>query len=89
MGKPHPIALRERVVAFVNEGNSHCEAARYFRVSPRFVNNMMIPYRSCSSLAAVHSRRLIWRAVDDTRCFPIGRIYGTFCPRVRSGMRKL
>ncbi|GAA5541498.1 Mobile element protein [Ochrobactrum soli] len=28
MGKPHPIELRERVVAFVNEGNSHREAAR-------------------------------------------------------------
>lgn len=41
MGKPHPMELRERVVAFVEEGNSHREAARHFRVSPRFVNNMM------------------------------------------------
>lgn len=32
MGKPHPIALRERVVAFVNEGNTNREAARHFRV---------------------------------------------------------
>jgi transposase len=52
MGKPHPIELRERVVAFVNEGNSNREAARHFRVSPRFVNNMMILHRSRGSLAA-------------------------------------
>jgi len=41
MGKPHPIELRERVVAFVDEGNSHREAARHFRVSPKFVNDMI------------------------------------------------
>jgi len=52
MGKPHPIELRERVVAFVNEGNSNREAARHFRVSPRFVNNMMILQVSSGSLAA-------------------------------------
>ena len=51
MGKPHPMALRVRVVAFVEEGNSHREAARHFRVSPRFVNNMMILHRSSGSLA--------------------------------------
>ena len=50
MGKPHPLELRERVVAFVNEGNSNREAARHFRVSPRFVNNMMILHRSSGSL---------------------------------------
>lgn len=52
MGKPHPIELRERVVAFVTEGNSNWAAARHFRVSPRFVNNMMILHRSSGSLAA-------------------------------------
>jgi transposase len=52
MGKPHPIELRERVVAFVNEGNSNREASRHFRVSPRFVNNMVILQQSCGSLAA-------------------------------------
>ena len=52
MGKPHPIELRARVVAFVDEGNSNREAARHFRVSPRFVNNMMILHRS-----TVRSRR--------------------------------
>ena len=50
MGKPHPMELRERVVAFVNEGNSNREAARHFRVSPRFVNKMMILHRSSGSL---------------------------------------
>lgn len=51
MGKPHPIALRLRVVAFAEKGNGHREAARHFRVSPRFVNNMMILHRSSSSIA--------------------------------------
>jgi transposase len=51
MGKPHPMELRSRVVAFVKEGNSHRETARHFRVSPRFVNNMVILDRSSGSLA--------------------------------------
>ncbi len=41
MGKPHPMELRERVVAFVDEGHGHREAARHFRVSPRFVNELI------------------------------------------------
>ena len=52
MGRPHPIELRERVVAFVEEGHSNRDAARHFRVSPRFVNNMMILHRETGSLAA-------------------------------------
>ena len=51
MGKPHPIELRERVVAFVDEGNSHREAARHFRVSPKFVNDMVKLGRETGSLA--------------------------------------
>lgn len=51
MGKPHPVELRARVVGFVKEGNSHRAAARHFRVSPRFVNNMMILHRATGSLA--------------------------------------
>jgi transposase len=39
MGKPHPIELRSRVVAFVEDGHSNREASRHFRVSSRFVNN--------------------------------------------------
>lgn len=51
MGKSHPVELRARVVGFVKEGNSHREAARHFRVSLRFVNNMMILHRATGSLA--------------------------------------
>lgn len=41
MGKPLPMALRLRVSAFVDEGNSNREASRHFRVSPKFVNDLM------------------------------------------------
>lgn len=51
MGKPHPMALRERVAAFVDEGHGHREAARHFRVSPRFVNELMKLRRETGSLA--------------------------------------
>jgi transposase len=50
MGKPHLIELRSRVIAFVEEGNGHREAARHFRVSPRFVNDMMILKRESGDL---------------------------------------
>lgn len=50
MGKSHPIELRERVVSFVEEGNSNREAARHFRVSPHFVNDMVILKRVNGSL---------------------------------------
>jgi len=52
MGKPHPMALRVRVAAFVDEGHSHRQAARHFRVSPRFVNNLMKLKAETGSLAA-------------------------------------
>jgi transposase len=52
MGKPHPVELRERVVAFVEEGHPHRSAAKRFRVSPRFVNNMVILKRETGSLNA-------------------------------------
>lgn len=52
MGKPHPIALRERVVAFVEEGNSRREAGRHFRVPPRFVNELMKLKAQTGGLAA-------------------------------------
>ena len=41
MGKAHPIELRARVAAFVDEGHGHREAARHFRVSPKFVNDLI------------------------------------------------
>lgn len=53
MGKPHPIELRERVVAFVEEGHSRRAAAEHFRVSPRFVNNMVILKRESGSVSAM------------------------------------
>jgi len=52
MGRAHPIELRERVVAFVDEGHGHREAARHFRVSPRFVNDLIKLRRETGSLAA-------------------------------------
>lgn len=51
MGKPHPIELRSRVVAFVEEGHSNREASRHFRVSPRFVNNLIKLKAETGSLA--------------------------------------
>ncbi|WP_240804496.1 hypothetical protein [Qingshengfaniella alkalisoli] len=40
MGKPHPIELRERAVALVEQGITHTEAARRLCVSIKFVNDM-------------------------------------------------
>jgi transposase len=50
MGKPLPMALRERVAAYVDEGHGHRNAARHFRVSPRFVNELMKLRRETGSL---------------------------------------
>lgn len=50
MGKPLPMALRERVAAYVDEGHGHREAARHFRVSPRFVNELIKLRRETGSL---------------------------------------
>ena len=52
MGKPLPLELRRRVVAYVDEGHGHREAARHFRVSPRFVNNLINLRRQTGSLEA-------------------------------------
>jgi transposase len=51
MGKPHPMELRSRVIAFVEEGHSNRAAARHFRVSPRFVNNLVNLKAQTGSLA--------------------------------------
>ena len=51
MGKPHPLEMRERVVAFVDDGHSHRAAARHFRVSPKFVNDMIKLRRDTGGLA--------------------------------------
>ena len=52
MGKPLPMELRQRVVAFVEEGHTHRTAAAQFRVSIKFVNDMVILKRETGSLAA-------------------------------------
>ena len=51
MGKPHPIELRERVVGFVDDGHGHRETARHFRVSPKFVNDMIKLRRETGALS--------------------------------------
>jgi len=50
MGKPHPLELRLRIVAFVDEGNTHRAAARHFRTSPKFVNDMVKLRRETGAL---------------------------------------
>ena len=50
MGKPHPVELRSRIVALVEEGNGHRQAARHFRVSPKFTNDMVKLKRATGGL---------------------------------------
>lgn len=51
MGKPHPLELRERVVAHVEAGNTHHSSAVRFDVSVKFVNDMVKLKRETRSLA--------------------------------------
>ncbi|QBY01447.1 hypothetical protein E2K80_12540 [Rhodophyticola sp. CCM32] len=50
MGKPHPLELRQRVVAHVEAGNRHRSAAARFDVSVKFVNDMVRLKRQTGSL---------------------------------------
>lgn len=50
MGRPHPIELRERAVALVDEGTTHTEAARRLCVSIKFVNDMVRLKRETGAL---------------------------------------
>ncbi len=50
MGRPHPLELRKRVISFVEEGHGHREAARHFRVSPKFVNDLVRLRRETGSI---------------------------------------
>ena len=52
MGKPLPMEFRQRVVDFVEEGHTHRAAAARFRVSIKFVNDMVILKRETGSLEA-------------------------------------
>lgn len=52
MPKAHPIELRERVVTHVDAGYSHRKTAAHFRVSVKFVNDMIKLRRKTGSLKA-------------------------------------
>lgn len=51
MGMPHAMELRSRIVALVDEGHGHREAARHVRVSPKFVNDLLKLRPETGSLA--------------------------------------
>lgn len=51
MPKFHPIELRERVVAHVEDGHTHRATAVHFKVSIKFVNDMVKLKRETGSLA--------------------------------------
>lgn len=50
MGKPHPIELRGRALAFVAQGNTHTETARRLCVSIKCVNDMVRLKRETGAL---------------------------------------
>ena len=50
MGKSHPVELRQRVVDHVAEGNTHRSTAARFKVSVKFVNDMVKLERVASLL---------------------------------------
>ena len=52
MGRTLPMALRQRVVDFVEEGHTHRSAAAQFRVSIKFVNDMVLLKRRTGALEA-------------------------------------
>ncbi|WP_237168746.1 helix-turn-helix domain-containing protein [Paracoccus shandongensis] len=52
MGKLHPLELRTRVVSYVDEGLGHRQAARHFRMSPKFVNDLVKLRRETGCLTA-------------------------------------
>ncbi len=50
MGKPHPFELRQRVVDHVAEGHTHRSTAAHFRVSAKFVNDIVKLHKETGSL---------------------------------------
>ena len=54
----HPLALRTRVVAHVEEGHSHRASAARFKVSVKFVNDMIKLKRETGNL---HPRPIVGR----------------------------
>ena len=51
MAQPYPVELRERVISHVEEGHSHRSTAVHYRVSIKFVNDMVKLKRESGSLA--------------------------------------
>jgi transposase len=51
MGKLHPVELRQRVVDHVAEGNTHRSTAARFKVSVKFVNDMVKLKKAAGGLA--------------------------------------
>ncbi len=52
MSRPYPIEFRERVIAFVEAGNTHRASASWFQVSIKFVNDLVRLKRKSGSLQA-------------------------------------
>ena len=78
MGKPHPIELRERVVGYVEEGHTHRASAERFRVSPRFVNDMVILKRETGCL----------EAKPQGHGGAVGKLSSTMSPSTRANARR-
>ena len=74
MSKPHPIELRERVVALVEQGNTHTEAARRMCVSIKFVNDMVRLKRETGSLSPKSQGNPGRGKLTDVRDWVEGRI---------------
>jgi hypothetical protein len=53
MGKPHPLALRERVVAFVEEGNTHRSSAAHSDINVRGAERLCENSAHSSKLADI------------------------------------
>ena len=66
MASTHPLELRKRVVALVEDGHGHRATARHYRVSVKFVNDMVKLKRETGGLAP--KRR--GRAHGDSKLAP-------------------
>jgi hypothetical protein len=66
MGRSHPVELRSRVIAFVEQGHGHDLAARHFRVLPRFVKDTEIVKRETGGPAPMKAHRRNSGEVDYT-----------------------
>jgi transposase len=74
MPKPISLDLRERVVGFVEAGQSRRVAAAHFRVSVSFVVNLIKAYRATGSLAPKPSGGRRHAKLDPHRGFLLGRV---------------